>query len=59
MSAMAVEGRVKFDEQNEMLRRAAADRLGEDPQVIVIRQSDEQIRQQAERDGLTEARAQQ
>lgn len=56
---MAVEGPVKFDERDEMLRRAAADRLGEDPRVIVIRQSDEQIRRQAEEQGLTEARAQQ
>lgn len=45
---MAVQGRVKFDEQGEMLARAAAERLGEDPQVIVIRRSDEQIRKQAE-----------
>lgn len=56
---MAVEGRVKFDEQAELLRQAAADRLGEDPQVVVIRQSDEQIRKQAEEQGLTEERAQQ
>lgn len=55
---MAVEGRVKLNEQDELLRAAAAERLGEDPQVIVIRQSDEQIRKQAKADGLTEARAQ-
>lgn len=55
---MAVEGRVKLDEQAEMLRAAAADRLGDEPKVIVIRRSDEQIREQAERDGLTEERAQ-
>ena len=56
---MAVEGRVALDQDNELLRRAAADRLGEDPPVTVIRQSDEQIRKQAEEQGLTEARAQQ
>lgn len=56
---MAVEGRVKLDERDELLRAAAADRLGTDPQVIVIRQSDEQIRKQAEEAGLTEERAQQ
>jgi hypothetical protein len=56
---MAVEGRVALDQENELLRRAAADRLGEDPQVIVIRRSDEQIRKEAEEQGLTEARAQQ
>lgn len=50
---------VKLDQQNELLRAAAAERLGEDPQVIVIRQSDERIRKLAEEQGLTEARAQQ
>lgn len=42
------EDRVKLDEQAELLRAAAAERLGEDPPVIVIRRSDEQIRKQAE-----------
>jgi hypothetical protein len=56
---MAVDGRVALDQENELLRRAAADRLGEDPPVIVIRQSDEQIRKLAEERGLAEERAQQ
>lgn len=59
MRAMAVDGRVKLDERDELLRAAATDRLGTDPQIIVIRQSDEQIRKQAEEAGLTEERAQQ
>lgn len=45
---MAVKGRKKFDERDELLRAAAAQRLGGDPQVVVLRQSDEQIRKQAE-----------
>lgn len=56
---MAVDGRVKLDEQAELLHAAAAERLGEDPPVIVIRRSDEQLRNEAEAAGLTEARAQQ
>jgi len=50
--------RQRVDEQNELLRAAAAERLGEDPEVIVIRKSDEQLRKEAEDLGLTEARAQ-
>jgi hypothetical protein len=45
---MAVKGRTKLDERDEMLRAAAAERLGEDSKVVVTRQSDEQIRKQAE-----------
>lgn len=56
---MAVEDRARLDQKDELLRAAAADRLGEDPQVVVVRQSDEQIRKEAERQGLTEERAQQ
>lgn len=55
---MAVEDRVALNQDDELLRRAAADRLGEDPPVTVIRRSDEQIRKQAEADGLIEERAQ-
>ena len=57
--AMAQPDRQPVTQQDEMLRSAAAERLGEDPVVIVIRRSDEQIRKQAEDLGLTEARAQQ
>jgi hypothetical protein len=53
---MAVDDRVALDQENELLRRAAADRLGEDPVVVVIRRSDEQIRKQAEREDLGEVR---
>ena len=53
------EPRQPVTQEDEMLRAAAAERLGEDPTVIVIRRSDEQIRKQAEDLGLTEARAQQ
>ena len=44
--------RQRVTQDDEMLRSAAAQRLGEDPQVIVIRQSDEQIAKQAEEQGL-------
>jgi hypothetical protein len=50
--------RQRVTQEDELLRAAAAQRLGEDPPVVVIRRSDEQLREQAERDGLTEARAQ-
>ena len=50
--------RQRVTQEDELLRAAAAQRLGEDTPVIVIRRSDEQLREQAERDGLTEARAQ-
>jgi hypothetical protein len=50
--------RQRVDERDELLRAAAAERLGEDPEVIVIRRSDEQLRKEAEDLGLTEARAQ-
>ena len=53
------DARQRVSQNDEMLRAAAAQRLGEDPQVIVIRKSDEQIRKEAEKQGLTEARAQQ
>ena len=43
--------RQRVTQDDEMLRSAAAQRLGEDPQVIVIRKSDEQIAQQAEEQG--------
>lgn len=46
MSLMAVEDRVKLDQEDELLRAAAAERLGKDPEVIVIRRSDEQVRKQ-------------
>lgn len=53
------EPRQRVSQEDELLRAAAAQRLGEDPQVIVIRRSDEQIRKEAEELGLTEERAQQ
>ena len=46
------EQRQRVSQEDELLRSAAAQRLGEDPQVIVIRQSDEQIAKQAEEQGL-------
>lgn len=46
------EQRRRVSQEDELLRSAAAQRLGEDPQVIVIRQSDEQIAKQAEEQGL-------
>ena len=55
----ASEPRQRVTQEDEQLRAAAAERLGEDPQVIVIRRSDEQIRKEAEELGLTEERAQQ
>jgi hypothetical protein len=51
--------RERFSNEDELLHAAAAQRLGEDPQVVVIRKSDEQLRKEAEEQGLTEARAQQ
>ncbi len=56
---MTEPARQPVTQEDEMLRAAAAQRLGEDPQVIVIRRSDEQIRKEAEDLGLTEERAQQ
>lgn len=45
---MAVEGRQKFDEQAELRHKAAEERLGEDMEnVVVIRESDERLRQQS------------
>ena len=49
---MTEPGRQRVSQEDELLRSAAAQRLGEDPQVIVIRQSDEQIAKQAEEQGL-------
>lgn len=43
---MAVEDRVKLDQEDELLRAAAAERLGKDPKIVVIRRSDEQVRRQ-------------
>ena len=46
---MAVEGRQKFDEQAELQHKAAEERLSEDMEnVVVIRESDERLRKQAE-----------
>lgn len=46
MSIVAVSDRVKLDQEDELLRAAATERLGTDPEVIVIRRSDEQVRKQ-------------
>ena len=45
--------RQRVSQEDEQLRAAAAQRRGEDPQVVVIRQSDEQIAKLAQEQEAT------
>lgn len=49
---MAESDRQRVTQEDEQMRAAASERLGEDPPVIVLRRSDEQIaNDQGEPDG--------